>query len=216
MKDLAHPPEHTRLRHHRLPILGGLFAGVWLLIFILNRSLEPEPSPPRPLPEVPPAFTELMEDRNVTPEEAADHMVEAVIQLESQGNPNMVGSQGERGLMQIMEKTWVEVTERHFGERISFDRAFEPELNKRVGRLYLGDLQVYLYGHRDKWKSDLRTLLFACYNGGPDRVRKAGFDVDKLPKVIRSYAARGSALHDWSFGDRSEEMLQKILEAGEP
>ena len=212
MKDLIHPPEPHRLRHHRLPILGGLLAGICLLILILNASMESEAEP---APVLPPSFSELLTDRNISAEEAADHMVEAVIQLESQGDPTRVGSMGERGLMQIMEGTWAEVTERHYGQAIHFNRAFEPELNTRVGRLYLGDLQVYLYRHRDKWESDLRSLLFACYNAGPERVKQAGFDVERLPKVVQSYAARGSALHDWSFGDRSEEMLRQILEAGE-
>ncbi len=145
---------------------------------------------------------------------ATDLLVEVVIQIESQGNPEMVGGVGERGLMQIREGTWREVTERHFGTAIPFDRAFEPDLNRQVGRLYLGDLQVYLYRHQDFWGSDLRSLLLASYNAGPERVRQSGFNVSRLPRSVRSYARRGSDLHDWLLKEDAAQ-LRELLQPGD-
>lgn len=126
----------------------------------------------------------------------ANLLVDSIIQIESLGNPRMVGSKGERGLMQIKAATWSEVTRRHYGARISFARAFESSLNRSVGSAYLSDLQAFLAQHRASWKADERSLLLACYNAGPERVRQCGFDIRRLPASTRDYIARGSALHD--------------------
>jgi len=123
-------------------------------------------------------------------------LVESIVQIESANNPRMVGSKGERGLMQIKAETWSEVTRRHYGERIAFSRAFEGQLNRTVGNAYLSDLQLFLAKHRNLWKADERSLLLACYNAGPERVRQCGFDIRRLPASTRDYIARGSALHD--------------------
>lgn len=133
----------------------------------------------------------------------ADLLVESIIQIESAGNPRMVGSRGERGLMQIMARTWGEVTSRHFGRRIPFSRAFEPELNRQVGAAYLNDLQAFLAAHRAQWKADERALLLACYNAGPERVRQAGFDIRRLPASTRDYVKRGTALHEALLADNN-------------
>lgn len=146
---------------------------------------------------------------------ATDLLIEAVIQIETRGDPRQVGSAGERGLMQIREGTWREVTDKHFGKPVSFDRAFEPELNRHVGRLYLGDLQVFLYRNREHWRSDLRSLLLASYNAGPERVRESGFNLRKLPGSVQSYASRGSALHDW-YLENDAEAMHKLLRAVGP
>lgn len=148
-------------------------------------------------------------------ESATEKLIDAIIQIESHGNPDMVGSVGERGLMQIRESTWQEVTRRHFSQALPFDRAFEPDLNRQVGSLYLGDLQRFLYQHRKQWRSDLRSLLLACYNAGPDRVLKAGFQLKRLPKSVQSYAARGSALHDWYLNTEAQEMHEVLIQAAE-
>jgi soluble lytic murein transglycosylase-like protein len=132
----------------------------------------------------------------LSPNEVADLLVESIIQLESGGNPRLVGAAGERGLMQIMPETWADMTQQDRGVPLSFERAFDPALNERVGRLYLAYLQAFLHEHRELWQSDERALLLACYNGGPGRVRDTGFDVRKLPQSVQSYVERGSALHD--------------------
>lgn len=123
-------------------------------------------------------------------------LVESVMQVESAGNPRMVGSQGERGLMQIKAGTWGEVTRQLFGSRVPFNRAFESALNKQVGAAYLDNLQSYLADHRRQWRADERSLLLACYNAGPERVKRSGFDLRRLPAHTQDYVKRASALHD--------------------
>lgn len=178
---------------------------------IMQRSPKPSPSPGRKGILVAPADpgSPVLNRTNAT-----DLLIDAIIQIESQGNPNMVGGIGERGLMQIRESTWNQVTLKHFGETIDFDRAFEPELNRLVGRYYLGDLQKMLYTHQDAWKADLRSLLLASYNAGPERVRRSGYSLSRLPKKVQSYALRGSALHDWYLEEQATAMHQMLLEAG--
>jgi len=144
---------------------------------------------------------------------ATDLLVETLVQIESAGDPLRVGSWGERGLMQIRPGTWSEVSRRHLGEELPFDLAFDPAANRQVGRLYLGDLQVYLYRNRHRWNSDLRSLIFASYNAGPQRVRNAGFDVRRLPRGVRDYVQRASALHDWHLAHDAARLHVVLREA---
>lgn len=133
----------------------------------------------------------------VLPEELVAHLlIESVVQVESGGRPRTVGLAGERGLMQVMEETWRETTERLYGKPISFKRAFEPELNREVGSAYLAYLHKFILANRDKWQASERSLLLACYNAGPNRVKRAGFNIKKLPASTRDYVTRASALHD--------------------
>ena len=70
-------------------------------------------------------------------EQNAALLVDAIIQIESNGDAQKVGRHGERGLMQIKSGTWRDMTTRLFGAPISFDQAFDPALNRRVGTAYL-------------------------------------------------------------------------------
>lgn len=139
----------------------------------------------------------------IDPADVAERLVDSVIQVESGGNARMVGRVGERGIMQIKRATWKQVTRHLYGEPISFDRAFDPKVNRRVGRAYLAEIQAFLHKHRGKWKSDERSLLLACYNIGPTRVQKSGFDVRRLPRSVQSYVERASALHDYYLAEQA-------------
>jgi len=205
------PPQLRSALHCWIPVLIGALAGLGLLLMFLEYKRYPIDSYSR----LPPRIPQEEPSSSLSPAAATERLVDAIIQLESQGNSEMVGSVGERGLMQIRETTWEEVTRRHFDGPIPFDRAFEPELNRQVGSLYLGHLQSFLYRNREHWRSDLRSLLFAAYNAGPDRVRAAHFDLKLLPDSVQSYAARASALHDWYLGSHSGEMREQLIEAAE-
>jgi len=162
---------------------------------------------PAPVPEAPVVAIRATSSQPVVAEldkrMVATLLVESVVQIESAGNPRTIGKHGERGLMQIKAGTWRDVTHKLFGSRVSFDRAFEPKLNRQVGAAYLADLQVFLAKHRRLWKADERSLLLACYNAGPERVRQAGFDLRRVPARTRDYVTRGSALHDSMLADHN-------------
>lgn len=134
-------------------------------------------------------------------EQNAARLVDAIIQIESRGDARMVGRHGERGLMQIKSGTWRDMTTRLFGAPLPFDQAFDPALNRRVGVAYLAFLQESILPRQAEWKSDERTLLLAAYNAGPGRLRRSGFDLDRMPAQTQDYVERASALHDVYLGD---------------
>ncbi len=136
-------------------------------------------------------------------EYAASRLVDAIIQIESQGNPRLVGRHGERGLMQIKAGTWRDMTTRLFGHPLPFDQAFDPALNRRVGTAYLAFLQESLLPRRAEWKADERSLLLAAYNAGPARLHRSGFSLSRLPRQTLDYVERASTLHDFFLGDQA-------------
>lgn len=140
----------------------------------------------------------------------SDLLIEAIITVESDGNPRAVGRQGERGLMQIMRGTWKDTTAKMFGRPLSFDLAFDPVMNQRVGRAYLNYLQYGLKKNRDQWGAGERDLLLGCYNAGPENVRRAGFKLQGLPGQSLEYIQRVSSLHDEllkEFARPAEQMM---------
>ena len=130
------------------------------------------------------------------PASPVDLFLEAIIQIESAGDPSCVGRAGERGLMQLKPAAWQEAAASIFAQPPPFDRAFDPDLNRRVGQAYLARLQDFLLANHPQWDSDMRSLLAACYNAGPGRVQAAGFSIDDLPESTRSYVERVISLHD--------------------
>lgn len=166
----------------------------------------PEPFPP-PVVDVAPAQPVLDAEQN------AALLVDAIIQIESHGNPRKVGRHGERGLMQIKSGTWRDMTTRLFGKPLPFDRAFDPALNRRVGTAYLAFLQEQILPRQPEWKSDERALLLAAYNGGPGRLRKSAFDLARMPRQTRDYVERASALHDAYLDDLAGPVRQRLLAA---
>ncbi len=147
---------------------------------------------------------------------ATEMLVDAIIQVESCGNPLRVGSAGERGLMQIKAETWRETTLRMFGRALPFSRAFEPGLNRRVGKAYLAELQNMLCQSRTLWKGDERTLLLAAYNAGPTRIIQSGYDPRKVPRSTKSYVERVINLHELYLADDAPAIRRLLLAARIP
>lgn len=159
--------------------------------------------------ELLPQETEV--SKSLTPALVANLLVDAIIQVESAGEPRKIGAAGERGVMQIKRSTWREVTDRTFGKTLPFYYAFHPGLNRRVGKAYLNELQMFLSQNKSRWQSDERSLLLACYNAGPERVREARFNVRNLPRSVRSYVDRATALHEYYLADDAQEVRRLLL-----
>lgn len=143
--------------------------------------------------------------------QVADYLVEAVIQVESGGNPRKIGQAGERGIMQIKRATWIHTTKRLYGQALPFGDAFDAGLNRRIGRAYLAELQAFLQENRRAWRSDERSLLLACYNAGPTRVMEARFDLRRLPTSTRSYIERATALHDYYLAEDAAKIRTLLM-----
>ena len=162
------------------------------------------------LPAEPPAPA-AVETADV--EQNAALLVDAIIQIESNGDARMVGNHGERGLMQLKAGTWRDMTIRLFGRPLPFDRAFDPELNRRVGTAYLAFLQERILPRQAEWKSDERALLLAAYNAGPGRLARSDFDLARMPSQTRDYVERASALHDIYLEETAGSIHQRLLAA---
>lgn len=106
-----------------------------------------------------------------------EDLLKALIQAESEGNPNAVSPVGARGLCQFMESTWKDVWCRILKqpEYASFDYAFDPNLSQKACIAYLKWLEKQLK------KAKLHNLdnLLASYN--------AGLGVVKANKGVPNY-----------------------------
>ena len=91
-------------------------------------------------------------------------LVLAVIQAESKGQPRAVSRAGARGLMQLMPATAKALAEEEGIDYPGPDALFDPELNVRLGTLYLARL-------RRQFRDD-PYLYVAAYNAGPGNVDK--------------------------------------------
>ena len=166
----------------------------------------------RPVPPIPVFSAESMAHQP-SPEQIAACLVEAIVQVESGGDPLKVGRHGERGLMQIKSGTWRDMTTELFGNPLPFDQAFDPALNRRVGIAYLAFLQKRLLPKIAEWKSDERSLLLAAYNAGPGKLRQSGFDLARMPRQTRDYVDRAGALHDVFLDSRIASFSPRRLAA---
>ena len=92
-------------------------------------------------------------------------LIQAVIDIESAGNPNAVSNKGAQGLMQLMPDTakFLEVTD-----------SLDPEQNVNGGTKYLSQLLK-------KYNGDVEKALWA-YNAGPGNVAKGN-----KPAVTQKY-----------------------------
>jgi len=91
-------------------------------------------------------------------------LVLAVIEAESKGRPRAVSRVGARGLMQLMPATAEETAQRHGVRYHGRSDLFDPDLNVRLGTLYLAQL-------RRQFRDDPH-LYIAAYNAGPGNVDK--------------------------------------------
>lgn len=91
-----------------------------------------------------------------------EHIVYAVIKVESKFVSNAVSHAGAVGLMQITPDTfdWLMMRQK---EQMETGMLYDPETNIRYGVYYLS----YLYQEFGLWNS-----VFAAYNAGPNRVKE--------------------------------------------
>ena len=182
-------------------ISSGLLLGAALLLPLGATAFRPRPETAvRDRFPAAPAPAEVSADA-LDAEQNADRLVDAIIQIESNGDARKVGRHGERGLMQIKSGTWRDMTVRLFGKPLPFDQAFDPALNRRVGIAYLAFLQESILPRQAEWQTDERSLLLAAYNAGPGRLRRSGFDLARMPSQTQDYVERAGALHDAYLGD---------------
>ena len=104
-----------------------------------------------------------------------EHWIRAVMQLESGGKVRAISPKGALGPMQIMPKTWVELSVRY---GLGID-PFEPRDNILAGAAYLREM-------RDRFGS---PGFLAAYNAGPQRYEQHLATGRPLPAETQAYVA---------------------------
>lgn len=116
-------------------------------------------------------------------------LLSAIIEVESGGNPNAVGRLGERGLCQFMKATWEEWSAKAYGQPLSFDEAFDPKKNRKVGTAYLQYLIDYCKNRPLKGCDEVEGAL-VCWNWGMGKFRRVEYDYERVPEVVKRYVKR--------------------------
>ncbi len=116
----------------------------------------PTPEPPAAAPAT--ALTWAEEIATTASRHGVDRrLVEAVVQVESAGNPRAVSAKGARGLMQLMPER---------AAALGVTDVFDPTANLDGGVRHLRELLA-------RYRGDVRLAL-AAYNAGEDAVRAHG------------------------------------------
>jgi hypothetical protein len=95
--------------------------------------------------------------------------VYAIVFAESSFRPHARNT-GGNGIMQVSEVTWRDMTD------LNYEQVWDWRVNIEVGTAYLGWCKNYLE-RKNKFSY---PLLAACYNKGPDHVRKNNFNIEKV------------------------------------
>ena len=110
-----------------------------------------------------------------------EYVIYAVINTESEFDPNAKSSAGAFGLMQMMPSTLNYLaSDSHLDEDIEFEALSDPDVSIRYGTYYLR----YLFDKFHKW-----SVVFAAYNAGEGRVSewldepKYSVDGETLKKI---------------------------------
>lgn len=142
-----------------------------------------------------------------TPQPSFDvnRLVQAVVQVESSGNPNAVSGKNAVGLMQVRPETAMNpgfgasdifIVAERVGEKVNRRTKAEAERLLRNPKVNVEFGTAYLQALLNHYGGNLEYAL-AAYNAGPTVVNKwiqNGADFTKLPKETRNYIAKITAL----------------------
>lgn len=124
-----------------------------------------------------------------------DKIIDAISQVESEGDSYAVSNKGAKGLMQITPIAWDEVNEK-MGFNLDYDtHVHDPKINKMYGKNYFKILEKdYLKPFIPNWNKlsykEQLNLTLASYNAGPTKVRKNNWDITKLPYETKNYVKK--------------------------
>ena len=115
------------------------------------------------------------------------HWIRAIMQLESGGDERAISPKGALGLMQIMPRTWVELSVRY---GLGID-PFDPRDNIMAGAAYLQEMH-------DRFGS---PGFLAAYNAGPERYEHHLATGRPLPAETQAYVAALAPVSDPELRD---------------
>ena len=134
-----------------------------------------------------------------------DKLVLSIIKVESNGNPNALGSNNDVGLMQItpivlkeynnieskikrLVAEFNDVTYSDPNNYYNIGDLYNPSINVEIGTWYLKRLYHY-------YKCSTVKQIAMSYNGGITRARRNGFDLKKMPRSIQNYVKKVTRLY---------------------
>jgi len=119
------------------------------------------------------------------------NFIDAIIKVESKGNPKALGKNGDRGLMQITPIVLKEWNQKHPKEQYTLSDLFAPEINTKIGTWYLTEIDEYCSRNHPSWSktpiSEKRKIIIAGYNGGKARLKSKKWKIEKMPKITRTH-----------------------------
>jgi soluble lytic murein transglycosylase-like protein len=109
-------------------------------------------------------------------------------------NRKAIGTSGERGLMQIMPKTW-QITEEKSAKDSTFKKdAFDSSRNIDMGMSYVKRMLRYCERANPKWRKltakERRNVLLIVYNSGTQRLTDNNWNTKNTPQRIVDYVNR--------------------------
>ena len=118
--------------------------------------------------------------------------VEAIISVESSGNPKAIGRLGERGLCQFFPAAWADTTLWRARHGLPTYGYYSWALDDSVGREYAASWLTML---EERLTARLRRKptigeLYAAHQLGFSGFASKGFDLRRCPKLTRIVVAR--------------------------
>ncbi len=181
-------------------IVGGLWAMLQVGIWIGRTDVKTLKAAGRDMhaeyieayQQAPPAMTIEERQAKFAPEPKPIIDMNRIVQIESSGNANAVGTSGERGLCQIMPVTWSDVT-REMGVEWSFDEAWDPKKNLAVADWYLNVTLPRYLKHYDV--PDTSSARVAAFNYGIGNINRlhgehGGYWLMHTPECVQGYVMR--------------------------
>lgn len=118
--------------------------------------------------------------------------VEAVISIESSGNPKAIGRLGERGLCQFFPAAWADTTLWRARHGLPTYGYYSWALDDGVGREYATSWLTFLEERLTARLGRKPTIgeLYAAHQLGFAGFASKGFDLRRCPKITRVVVAR--------------------------
>jgi hypothetical protein len=118
--------------------------------------------------------------------------VEAVIQVESSGNPNAIGRLGERGLLQFFPAAWADTTLWRARHGLPTYGYGTWSTDAGVGREYATSWLTYLEDRLTIALGRKPTIgeVYAAHQLGFAGFKSKGFDLRRCPAITRIVVAR--------------------------
>jgi soluble lytic murein transglycosylase len=123
------------------------------------------------------------------PDYISKKYVRTIVKVESDDNPRAVSKRGARGLGQIMEDTWDDISKEDYLKNV-----FIPEKNIYISIKHLIGINEFCRLTHPNWNKltnkEKIDLIAASYNGGCGRLKGKSWDIERMPEETRRYVSK--------------------------